>query len=87
MVSVPSETPLAKNCTLAMEFDDVAAARMVVGTLMGTLKLAAGLLIETTGGVPAATVTIAEVVFTPTLSVATAVRPNVPETAGVHETL
>lgn len=92
VVSEPSETPLAKNCTLAIVFPAPTAAAfavMVWAALTATAEPVVGALIVTVGALPPATVTatFAEVVVAPRLSVATAVSTYEPATVGVQEIL
>ena len=93
MVTVPRETPLAKNCTLAtVPSLSVAVAVTVVATPVPTALPFSGLVMLTTGGAPLSdgiTAMASErvVVWLPALSVAVAVRTCVPVVAGVHETL
>ena len=86
-MSLPRETPLAKNWTLAV----VAGATVVVvaasatGALIATEAVPSGVIV-TVGVLPplAVTLTVAEVVVAPRLSVAMAVRAKGPATVGVH---
>ncbi len=74
-MSVPCDTPLAKNCTLAMApVLAVAVAVRVVAALTETFDAAVGAVMLTVGAVPAVTLTLiaAEVVWLPRLSRATA---------------
>ena len=85
-LSVPIETPLAKNCTLATTpVDDEALARTVCVVFTLIVAPLAGETMEPEGATPAETDTAVEVACAPALSVAVAVNENVPEAAGVHE--
>ena len=94
VVSVPRETLLAKNWTLAMvPFTAEALATMVWARATGMVVPVEGLEMETVGTVPPVTVTVttpvvvAESVTVPKLSVAFAVRAKVPVVTGVQGVL
>ena len=87
VVLVPMATALARYCTLEIEPTVVAAVEVsVVATLIGSVALAAGAVIEIVGAVEPVTVTaIAElVVWLPAASVASAVSEYEPVVVGVH---
>lgn len=86
---VPIETPLAKNCTLAIvvpALGELALAVRFTVLPTGNDDPLDGEVIEMVGAPPAVTrkVTGADVVLVPPLSVATAVTANDPSDAGVH---
>ena len=84
---MPTETLLAKNCTVAMlPAADVAVARIVFVVLTAILP-ADGAVIATTGPVPTVTATPADVAVVPIGSVTVAVSVTAPAEVGVHAKL
>ena len=88
VLAVPTETPFAKNCTVAIVLAaEVAVARSVVAELTVRVAPFVGAVTDTTGPVPTVTATAAEVVVTPIRSVTTAVSEAAPAAVGVHAKL
>ena len=88
--SVPSETPFAKNCTLAIvPVVAVAVAVTVVDELTAREEPVAGAVTLTVGALPPVTVTVLvdDVVVAPRLSVTTAVIEKLPAIVGTHVTV
>ena len=88
MLAIPTETPLAKNCTVAtLLAADVAVASRVVEVLTAMFAPDEGAVIATTGPVPTVTATAEDVAVVPTLSVTVAVSETAPAVVGVQARL